>query len=824
MSTQKLKIIMLTIIICLLLIVTDTSVGETKTPPICPKWAFEPWIWEDNGNTRGAITGLVDGYQTRNIPVGAVIIDSPWETAYNSFDWDLARYPDPQGMITELHSKGVRVIMWITGAMNRTGVDVPVQKAPAYDYVIAEGFTVNNGQEFKWWKGRGVHIDFTNQDAVDWFGTQMAKHHNKGIDGWKVDQAEQYLGSSVSTSIGTIPKSEFKPYYYAAVADQSLKYKPDSLIICRPYSHQGGYAARIDTATVGWGGDYSGDLSGLRKQMKDLYRSAETGYGTLAVEVGGFTGQAPTKNQLIRYAQFGALMPVMENGGMNGGLTNHLPWHHDEETVEIYRYYATLHSELAPYLFSTSVDSHLNGGSMVKSSDLAKAHHLLGDQIFASLVVYSENNKTVFLPAQGHWIDYWNEDEFWVSGASMTIDVPMNRVPLFLKAGAIIPMNVRNDVTGHGDDSYSGKETILVYPYGQSSYLYHRCNGSGIEYHDVAISMNEQSGVLSVNGAEAVSYRFRIKSFSPPQNVQGADSWTYDQGNHYIIVNKQGTSFQLQINGLEAYSSKTARETEPIEPASLVSHYTFDGDATNSVAGAPDGTIVGSPQFIPGHDGTVSGAIQFNGGAEDYVDVTVGGLPNSASALRAGTITFWINASSTGKARMFGSANTGANTNLQLSLHDNSAMRLYIRPEGDSTYTHAYDMGTTNSSWNDGQWHHIAIIWDVDQSSVGAIYIDGVSAAVSISEGTGAADTYAAYQNPLTIGAFNNRGAIVDEMDGSLDDFRVYDGMLTEAEIAVLISCGSQEYNKMDFNLDCAVDLLDFELFVNEWLKSSIPC
>ncbi|MHC4062711.1 MAG: TIM-barrel domain-containing protein [Planctomycetota bacterium] len=65
-------------------------------PPICPRWAFEPWVWEDNKNTQEAALNLVKGYRDRDIPVGTIIIDSPWETAYNSFDWDKQRYPEPR--------------------------------------------------------------------------------------------------------------------------------------------------------------------------------------------------------------------------------------------------------------------------------------------------------------------------------------------------------------------------------------------------------------------------------------------------------------------------------------------------------------------------------------------------------------------------------------------------------------------------------------------------------------------------------------------------------------------------------------------------------
>jgi len=523
--------------------------------PICPRWAFEPWVWEDNKNTQRATLKLVKDYLDRGIPVGTVIIDSPWETAYNSFDWDKKRYPQPQKMINELHHYGVRVVVWISGAMNSSSKDTPQDKPCAYDEVIRRGWVVNEGREFYWWKGKGVHIDFTRKEACDWFGTQMNKLMKMGVDGWKVDEAEQYLEKSiVITSIGAIEKSEFKKYYYAAVADQSRKLNPESIILARPFS------ASINKCIVGWCGDYSGDWEGIRSQMHNLYKSAEAGYSTLCVEVGGFLGAKPTKESLLRYAQFGALMPVMNNGGSNGGLSNHLPWFHDEETVDIYRYFAVLHSELVPYLFSCSVDAHLKGDTIVKSPDPGKAQHLLGDCIFASPVVGPDSEKQVVLPETGYWVDYWNEDKLFAPGTEMNVQVPINRTPLFLRAGAIIPLHVRSDITGHGDSSYADKETFIIYPYKRSCYLYHRPRGTGICYDDIKLSMDEQSGTLTVDGGKSISYRFRIKSFGKPERIKGTDSWSYDQANQYVIIDKEGSGFTVQIEGLKGYS------TVPVQP------------------------------------------------------------------------------------------------------------------------------------------------------------------------------------------------------------------------------------------------------------------
>ena len=461
-------------------------------------------------------------------------------------------------MISSLRADGVHVVLWTTGAQNITSDDTPEDESPYYQYVIDNDYAVNDGDTYDWWKGTGVHLDFTNPDACDWFGTLLGEMMDLGVDGWKVDQPNRatYLPYPVTTSIGSLSKEEFKPYYYAAVRDQAFAHNPDSLIIARPYSHQDGYAASIDKCTIGWGGDYNGSVTSMKSQISDLYTSAQTGYGTLAVEIGGYQSTVPTKETLIRYAQFGALMPVMENGGSNGGLSEHLPWNWDTETVDIYRYYATLHSELAPYLFSGSVDSHLYGGSIVKSPDTDEETHLLGDQLFVALITDSVTRRDVTLPNDSDWIDYWDETQLYSAGTNLTAAAPLDTVPLYIRAGAIIPMNVSTNLTGHGDATSAGQETIAVYPCGSSTCTYHRALGDGIEYTNVVISMNESAGTLSVAGGKTADYRFRIKSFSKPYSVSGVDSWHYDAANQYLIADKTGNTFTLAIAGLQGYSNE----------------------------------------------------------------------------------------------------------------------------------------------------------------------------------------------------------------------------------------------------------------------------
>lgn len=372
--------------LAILAVACALTTAAAQTPPVTPAWAFRHIVWEDSINTSEGARAIVQGYLDHDIPVGAVIIDSPWSTAYNDFNWDPGRYPDHDQMISWFKDHGIKVYLWLTGAVNIKSKDTPRDKADNYDEAVAGNYGINNSRPGEWWKGKGVHIDFTNPEARAWWATQLDKVFVDGVYGWKVDQGEFWFGDSIDTSIGRMSNAAFRPYYYAAMYDYTVSRNPVGVILARPYSHQGGCAASVGKLNMGWCGDFSGAWSGLKEQIDNIYNSARRGYGSVACEVGGFYGDRAGKEELIRYAQFGCMTGAMINGGENGAFTNHLPWWHDTQTADIYRDCVLLHEQLVPYLFSTAVDCHLRRGSILKNVNFDEESHCLGESIFTKAI------------------------------------------------------------------------------------------------------------------------------------------------------------------------------------------------------------------------------------------------------------------------------------------------------------------------------------------------------------------------------------------------------------------------------------------------------
>src|SRR4051812_44294472 len=82
--------------------------------PLTPPWALECWLWEDDHNSEAYLRELVRGYVEHDLPVGAVVIDSPWSERYNDFKVDENRYPNLGKFIQELHERDCRVVLWMT--------------------------------------------------------------------------------------------------------------------------------------------------------------------------------------------------------------------------------------------------------------------------------------------------------------------------------------------------------------------------------------------------------------------------------------------------------------------------------------------------------------------------------------------------------------------------------------------------------------------------------------------------------------------------------------------------------------------------------------
>jgi alpha-glucosidase (family GH31 glycosyl hydrolase) len=419
--------------------------GTDPVPP-WPEWAFHHWVWEDESTQESAIA-LVDDYLARDIPVGAIIIDSPWETSYNSFVFDTDRYPDPQGMIDYFHSKDVRVFLWMVGTVN---VDSPLYaEAAAAGYFMQEDADSGPGI-INWWKGDGGLIDYFNPEAVDWWHEQMDNAIALGIDGWKCDGTDpQVIDAPYSPGLGRdVTRNEYGYAYYQDSFDYlRSELGDDRIITARPIDNLGldrgpelfAYAP-IAINWAGWVGDQDSTFEGIRDALSNMYWSSEMGYVAHGSDIGGYRedyGAYPElgrpKDAFIRWAQLGAFSPVMENGGDG----EHRPWMFDEETTDIYRDFVELHYALLPYLTKHGATAFEAGESLTTYITKEDYTYLLGPDVFVAPMLEEGTSRTLTFP-EGRWVYLFDASKSFDGETTETLSISLAEFPAFVREGSEI--------------------------------------------------------------------------------------------------------------------------------------------------------------------------------------------------------------------------------------------------------------------------------------------------------------------------------------------------------------------------------------------------
>ncbi|NUO52359.1 MAG: hypothetical protein HOV80_26205 [Polyangiaceae bacterium] len=473
-----------------------TAADDAAAPPIhTPRWAFRPWISKDISDGPDTYA-FVDGFEQRDIPVGVVVLDSPWETHYNTFVPNPSRYPNFATMVSDLRAKDIRTVLWVTQMINigsydaEPGGDIYDGAAPNYDEPFECGWFINDATIYGWWKGTGSAVDFFDPKARSFWHRLQDPLFQMGVAGFKLDFGESYIDSdTLVTDEGNKTLQEYSERYYQDfyAYGSAMVGNDEFVTMVRPYdksyNFEGRFFARPEHAPVAWVGDNRRDYVGLSDALDHIMRSAAAGYVVVGSDIGGYLDkddldltqpQIPLDPEVfMRWTAMGALMPFMQLHGR----ANLAPWTFPEDpegVTDAYRFWAKLHEAMLPFFYSVAENAYAGGPVKMIEPIGSEAEwagdyrYVLGGALLVAPVLDDAGTRDIELPAGASFYPLFDPAADAIAGGTTlnAVDVSdASRIPVFAREGAIVPMHVVDDEHPlFGSAASAEALTVVAYP------------------------------------------------------------------------------------------------------------------------------------------------------------------------------------------------------------------------------------------------------------------------------------------------------------------------------------------------------------------------
>jgi alpha-D-xyloside xylohydrolase len=497
---------------------------------LLPRWAYGFWQSRDHYETQQQLLGVVAKYRQLGIPLDNIVQDWRYwkDDAWGSHEFDPARYPDPRAMIARVHALHAHLMISVWPKFYPT--------TQHYQQLAAHGdmFPLSLQLGVKDWVGPGYPYGFYDPfsaGARQLYWRQIDQRlASLGVDAWWLDADEPDIISNTSLAerealMSPTPLGPglalFNAYsleHVAGVYDGNLAARPNTRVFILSRS---GFAGLQRYGATVWSGDIAPRWSDLENQIAAGVGFSLSGLPNWTMDIGGYQPEArylhPNASDLeewrelnTRWFEFGAFCPVFRSHGQmpHREIYNLAPAGSEVSAALIY--YDELRYRLMPYIYTLAGATLLDDSTIMRALEMdfpadpkvrdIADEYLFGPAFLVSPVYeYHARTRAVYLPAGTLWYDFYSNRAF-EGGRTVSAAAPLARMPLFVRAGSIVPVGPAIEYTGEKPDS---PLTLLVYTGANGHFTLYADEGTNLDYRHgayatIPLSFDRATGTLTI--------------------------------------------------------------------------------------------------------------------------------------------------------------------------------------------------------------------------------------------------------------------------------------------------------------------------------------
>lgn len=532
----------------------------TGRAPIMPRWAFGFWQSRERYKTQKELEDTAVEFRKREIPIDNIVQDwSYWrEHDWGSHDFDPSRFPDPEGMVARLHKNHFHLMISVWPKIN--------EASSVYARFRDNGWlyprNIYDGR--KDWIGTGYtstfYDPFNAEARMGFWELMNEKLYRKGIDAWWMDASEPDVHSNINLEAR---KSVMQPaigssvrYYNAfplenarGIYEGQRSIDPNNRVFILTRSY---FAGQQRYAAAAWSGDISSRWHDMKDQIAAGVNFSMSGTPYWTMDVGGFLverrfhdpnakDREEWRELNTRWYQYGAFLPIFR---AHGQFPFREPFNiapEDHPAYHSMRYYIDLRYRLLPYTYSLAGNTYLIDYTLLRGLAMdfpqdtqvfaINDQFLFGPSLLVNPVTQlGATARNLYLPQGAGWYDFYS-GAYYCGGQTLEASAPYERIPLFVKAGSIIPLGPELQYT---DEKPAGEITLFVYAGGDNSFELYEDEGTNYNYEQgefsiIAFAYDDSTGSLRI-GARQGSFdgmltrrTFRIV-YVEPEKPQGMDT------------------------------------------------------------------------------------------------------------------------------------------------------------------------------------------------------------------------------------------------------------------------------------------------------------